>query len=612
MNSRLPYLRNKTAQLSLSPGVYIMKNSKGEIIYIGKAKKLKNRVTSYFREGAEHNPKVQAMVDHVYDYDFITTTSEFEALVLECNLIKQHKPKYNILLKDDKGYHYIRVSDDAFPKITCETNTKAGGRYIGPYMSGTVVKETVNEVNRMFKLPTCNLQFPRDCCKRRPCLNFHIKNCMGVCKGHITQEEYNSVIEQAIGYIKNGSKKSIELLTEQMNKAAEELNFEKAAVLRDRINAIRKSAEQQNIFIDSKNSIDVIGEAKYSGGNYITVIEYRESKLFSKTAFDITSADSDQIEQFIVQYYSNKKTVPERIILNKVPDNIRALEAFLIHINKNQGVKISIQTPTSEQDKMLLDLANNNSREYAVLKLKTSNHEAEALEQLKNILGLKKTPTYIESYDISNLGNQHIVSGQVVFENGKPQRRAYRKYELSSQTMQNDYKSMSDTIELRINSYIKAQTSSSNSSDKHLPDLILLDGGKQHVSIVKSTLSKYKLQITVFGMVKDDKHKTKALTDENSQIDINKITQSAVFNLLERIQNEVHRYAVKFMHKTYNKNTYRSELENIKGIGPQKAQALLIHFKSVDALRQASIEDIQNISGISKELAREIYSYLHQ
>ena len=177
MNSRLPYLRNKTAQLSLSPGVYIMKNSKGEIIYIGKAKKLKNRVMSYFREGAEHNPKVQAMVDHVYDYDFITTASEFEALVLECNLIKQHKPKYNILLKDDKGYHYIRVSDDAFPKITCETNTKAGGRYIGPYMSGTVVKETVNEVNRMFKLPTCNLQFPRDCCKRRPCLNFHIKNC---------------------------------------------------------------------------------------------------------------------------------------------------------------------------------------------------------------------------------------------------------------------------------------------------------------------------------------------------------------------------------------------------------------------------------------------------
>lgn len=619
MNSRLSYLREKTSNLTLSPGVYLMKDSKNEIIYIGKAKKLRNRVSSYFRENAEHNPKVQAMVNKVYDYDFIVTDSEFEALVLECSLIKQHKPRYNILLKDDKGYHYIHITDEEYPRIKCNTNTKAGGRYIGPYMSGTVVTETVNEVNKVFKLPTCSKQFPRDFCKQRPCLNFYIKNCMGVCAGNIDKEYYNKVINDAIEYIKSGSKNSIQALTAEMNQAAERLEFEKAAVLRDRIRAIQKSAEQQKIIINSSGSLDVIGDIAYNNGVCITVIKYRESKLYDKVTFDIKSADTDVLEQFLVQFYNKVEAVPEKIVVNKISEsNAQLIEKFIRHRVLNNSRNIILRGATSEQEIKIVNLALNNSREQALLKLKSENSTDAVLLQLKSILGLNKIPEYIEAYDISNLGNQNIVAGQIVFEHGKPLRQAYRKYTLSSQMTQNDYKSMYDTIEKRIKRLLDSPSHSNwedtNNWDKynrHKPDLILLDGGKQHVATIKKLLLKYNLDIPVFGMIKNDKHKTKSLTNGSEEIDINNITNSAVFRLIEQIQNEVHKYTVEFMHKTYNKNTYRSELEQIKGIGEKKAQALLRHFKTIDGLRSASIEQLTQVSGISTELARQIYLYLH-
>ena len=613
MNARLPYLRSKASKLGLLPGVYLMKNVRDEIIYIGKAKRLKNRVSSYFRDGAEHNPKVQSMVDHVFDFEFIVTASEFEALVLECSLIKQHKPKYNILLKDDKGYHYIHITDEEYPRIECTTDNKEGGRYLGPYMSAVVVKETVDEVNKVFKLPTCNKKFPQDFGKQRPCLNFQIKNCSGICNGYMNKTEYNRIINDAIDYIKTGSRDSIIALTEQMTTAANNLEFEKAAVLRDRIRAIQKSVEQQKVIINSANSMDVIGGAKYDNGVYITVVKYREAKLFDKLAFDINSADTDIIEQFIVQFY-NSNEIPNKILLSKVAfESQKALEDFLTHKSGNNIGRNRIMEATSEQEKSLVQLAVNNSREYAVLKLKTMNSEQAALEQLRKILGLKAVPNYIEAFDISNLGNQSIVAGEVVFEGGKPLRQAYRKYSLTAQLLQNDYKSMNDVIEKRIQRLLDTseQPNSWAQYNRRKPDLLLVDGGKQHVAVAKKVLEKYNIDIPVFGMVKDGKHKTKTLTTDTCELDINKITESAAFRLLEHIQNEVHRYSVEFMHKVHRQDITRSDLQNIHGVGQKKSDALLTHFKTIGNIREASIDELTQVDGISVRIAKQIYNYLH-
>ena len=294
MNPRLEYLREKTGKLTSSAGVYIMKNKDSEIIYIGKAKNLKNRVTSYFREHPDHTPKVSAMVSNVYDYDFIVTDSEYEALLLECSLIKQHKPKYNILLKDDKGYHYIRISDDEYPKITAEKNTLQKGRYLGPYTSGFIVRETVNEANKIFMLPTCNKKFTENMRKSRPCLNYHIKTCMGVCTGKINRETYLNAVNQAVDFIKTGSPQTVEKMEQEMNTAAENLDFERAAVLRDRIIAVKKISEKQKIINSGADSADIIGIAEFYDGIYVSVLIYRENRLYDKAVFELERTDKDE------------------------------------------------------------------------------------------------------------------------------------------------------------------------------------------------------------------------------------------------------------------------------------------------------------------------------
>ena len=304
MNERLPYLREKTSKLTSSPGVYLMRNRESEIIYIGKAKNLKNRVTSYFRENPDHTPKVAAMVANVFDYDYIVVDSEYEALLLECSLIKQHKPKYNILLKDDKGYHYIRISDEDYPRITNVKNTKAGGTYLGPYMSGFITKEAVDEANRVFMLPTCRKRFPQDFRRERPCLNYHIKLCMGVCRGKIDKAAYNETVRQAVEFIRSGSAQSVERMEKEMNEAAENLEFEKAAMLRDRIAAVKKASEKQKIISRGVDSTDVIGIAEAYDGIVISVLMYREDRLYDKAVFDFGKTDSgeDILSAFLPQY----------------------------------------------------------------------------------------------------------------------------------------------------------------------------------------------------------------------------------------------------------------------------------------------------------------------
>ncbi|MBO4523373.1 MAG: excinuclease ABC subunit UvrC [Ruminococcus sp.] len=606
MNPRLPYLREKTAKLTTSPGVYIMRKKDNSIIYIGKAKNLHNRVSSYFRENPDHTPKVSAMVSNVYDYDFIVTDSEFEALLLECSLIKQHKPKYNILLKDDKGYHYIRISNEEFPRITNEKNTKQSGTYLGPYTSGFITKEAVNEANRVFMLPTCKRKFPQDFGKGRPCLNYHIKQCMGVCRGRISADDYRNAIDQAVEFIKNGSAESVERMQAEMERAAEELNFEKAAILRDRITAVKKASEKQKIINSGVDSADVIGIAEFYDGLYISVLMYREDRLFDKAVFDFQMSDKEEdiLGQFMLQFYYKKPDIPRNIIVDHIPADSELLVEMLEEQVKR---KVKLHVPQKGRQLELLRLAKNNSAEYAALKNSRTGKEVIALEQLGQSLGLSKPPRYIEAYDISNLSSESMVAGMVVFEDGRPLKKAYKRFTVKEQELQNDYGSMREVLKRRLMHIINGE------GDEYFtrtPDLILLDGGKGHVNAVAPLISELGLEIPLFGMVKDDRHRTRAIATGGREIQINSL--KAVFDLVTRIQDEVHRFSVSFMHSRHKKKTYSSELLTVRGIGEKKAAKLFMKYKTISNLKKASIEELAATAGVSIETAEELWKIISE
>lgn len=603
MNPRLPYLREKTSKLTLSPGVYIMRNKENAIIYIGKAKNLRNRVTSYFRENPDHTPKVAAMVSHVFDYDFIVTDSEYEALVLECSLIKQHKPRYNIMLKDDKGYHYIRISDEEYPRITNEKNKLQPGRYLGPYTSGFVTKEAVNEANRVFMLPTCRRKFPQDIGRGRPCLNYHIKQCMGVCRGKVKHEDYLEAVEQAIDFIKSGSAGSVERMEQEMNEAAERLDFEKAAILRDRINAVKKASEKQKIMNSGVDSADVIGTAEIYNGIYISVLMYREDRLFDKAVFEIEKSSEDVLGQFMEQYYHGKADIPHTVILERLPEEAELITELL---TKQSGRKVKLHVPQKGRQLELLRLAKNNSAEYAALQNDRTGKEVIALEELGKSLGLTKPPRYIEAYDISNLSSESMVAGMVVFEDGRPLKKAYKKFTVKEQEFQNDYGSMREVLRRRLMHIVEQE---GDEYFKRTPDLILLDGGKGHVNAVAPLMRELGLDIPLFGMVKDNKHRTRAIATGGGEIQINGLRSA--FSLVTQIQDEVHRYSVKFMHSKHKKKTYSSELLTVKGIGEKKAAKLMLKYKTRANLLQASPQDLAVTAGVSLEIAQELWRVLH-
>ena len=603
MNPKIPYLREKTKNLTESPGVYIMKDKDGNIIYIGKAKNLHKRVSSYFRENPNHTPKVSAMVSNVNDYEFIVTDSEYEALLLECSLIKQHKPKYNILLKDDKGYHYIRISDGKYPRITAEKNTLQSGRYLGPYTSGIVAKETADEANHVFMLPTCNKRFPQDFRKSRPCLNYHIKNCMGVCTGNISPEEYADIIKQAESFMKNGSKESVKRMEKEMNKASENLEFEKAAVIRDRINAVRKASEKQKIINSSINNADIIGTAEFHNGVCISVLIYRQNRLYDKAVFESEKADSgeDILNQFMMQYYYNKTDIPKIIIVDHIPEEYELIEKML---NVQSGMKVNITTPKGKQAE-LLRLAKNNSAEYIAIKNDRTGKEIIALEQLGKVLGLDKPPKYIEAYDISNLSSESIVAGMVVFENGRPLKKAYKRFSVKEIQYQNDYESMYEVLTRRLKHIINKD------GDEYLnrtPDLILLDGGKGHVNTITALVRELGLNIKVFGMVKNDKHRTRAIASGGNEIQIDNLQPAFLF--ITAIQDEVHRFSVSYMHSKHKKKTYISEIMSVRGIGEKKCEKILLKYKTKDNLKNASPEDLSVTAGININTARELWEVI--
>lgn len=605
MFERLDFLRDKANHLPLCPGVYQMKNKAGEIIYIGKAKVLKNRVTSYFHAVEAHNPKTYKLVSNIHDFDFIVTETELDALVLEASLIKLHSPKYNILLKDDKGFSYIRITGGDYPKIMHSFNKDdPDSTYIGPFTSGYTVKQTIEECNRIFMLPTCKKVFPRDFFKERPCLNHHIKRCMGVCQGKISPEEYKKTISEALSFIKSGSKESVEYLTKEMNDAAENLDFERAAILRDRINAITRSAKTQSIQAQRDIDCDVFAVSQNTGLTSIAVVKYRGGKLIDKENFFVGDECENELirSEFLLQYYSNGKEIPKNIYLDGDSEDNSLLEEYFRGIC---GHKVTITVPKRGEGLVLTTLAKSNADEYLSLKVGRTSREITALQDLQKLLGLPKTPVLIESYDISNMGEQTRVAGMITYKNGRPYKAGYRKFNIKSVVGIDDYGCMQEVIRRRFTHYLDGDESFSE-----LPDLILLDGGKGHVNAVRELLDEMGITVSLFGLVKDDKHRTRAISDGGGEIQIN--SNKSLFKLLTEIQDEVHRFSIDYQRKKHKQSQYELELTRVKGIGEKKALALLKKYKTKQAIREASVEELMETAKINRETAENLHLYIQE
>ena len=610
MNDKLHILREKSMKLPLTPGVYIMKNKQGKIIYIGKAKKLKNRVSQYFGSQNKHPVKVRKMVENVDDFDYILTDSEFEALVLEASLIKQNQPKYNILLKDDKGYSYIKVTNEPYRKISAVLQKDdENADYIGPFTSSYSVKQSVDEANKIFRLPQCNKSFPRDFKKGRPCLNFHINRCMGVCTGKISKVEYDEVVNDALDFLNGDITKIIKELKEKMNICAENLEFEKAGKYRDRIRAIENMQSKQKVVTETGDSKDVFALAENEQDICITVLRYDKGRLCDSEHFFF---DSDKMVanvrcNFLIQYYGMNRTVPQKVYVDELFDDMDLLEQHLTNV---RGRKCMVTVPQRGEGLKLVNMCRENVYEKLAQKKGRQSTEIKSLEELKNLLGLSKTPEYIESYDISHTGGDDNVAGMIVFKNGKPLKRAYRTFNIKSFAGQDDYGSMREVLSRRFDEYFKHKDDRATEGFGKLPDLILLDGGKGQVSVVKEVMQEKNLDIPLFGMVKDSKHKTRAITGDGGEIAIN--SMRSAFTLVSEIQEEVHRFSVGFHHKKHTKKGLGLTLTKIDGIGEKKAKELLKAFKTIKNIKVASVDELQKVKGINRPLAEKIYDFYRE
>ena len=606
MNPKMQELRKKAMALPLLPGVYIMHDKSGEIIYIGKAKALKNRVSQYFGSQNNHAEKVRRMVDNVDDFEYIITDSEFEALILECSLIKQHTPKYNILLKDDKGYSYIRVSPGDWGRLTYVLQKKDdGAQYIGPYKSSYYVKIAVEEANKIFMLPTCNRRFPQDFRKGRPCLNYHIKQCMAPCTGRVKLKDYKESLAQALDFLKGGSSNSIRQLTAQMEEAAENLEFERAARIRDKINAVRKMGEKQKVVANKVLDEDVIASFTDDGKICFQVFRFEGGRLFDRESFIFDSGDSEsEYEEFLLSYYTIRNDVPKNIALDKDFDGVDAITQWLC---KKRGNKVNVTVPQRGEQAQLVSMCRSNAAEALAQKKGATVREYGVLEELKETLGLKKLPEYIESYDISNLAGTENVAGMIVYKNGKPLKSAYKKFKIKGFEGQDDYASMAEVISRRFDEYYKSEDKTEGFGK--LPDLILLDGGKGQVAAVKQVLERMNIDVPLFGMVKDDKHRTRAVTGDGGEIAIS--SKRALFTFLSKMQDEVHRFAIGYHHARRSKNTFKSSLTNIDGVGEVRAKSLLKYFRTIDNISKADLAELENAPKMTKDSALAVYRYFH-
>lgn len=605
MNPKMKILRKKAMSLPLLPGVYIMKNANGEIIYIGKAKALKNRVSQYFGSQNRHPIKVRKMVENVDRFDYIVTGSEFEALVLECSLIKQHSPKYNILLKDDKGYSYIRISEGEYRKISAVFNKKDdGSEYIGPYLSSYSVRQSVDAANKIFKLPQCNKVFPRDFGKSRPCLNYYISQCCGLCTGKIKKSDYDEAVDGAIAFLKGDSRDIIADLRAKMEKAAEELDFEQAAKLRDRINSIERIKEKQKVVYKSVEEQDVFATADIDGSVCLAVLRFSNGRLFDSEHFffDDPGDKEGMRSDFITSYYSMRDNIPKRVTVDGEVADRELLEQWL---SEKKGKKVTVFVPARGEQLEIVNMCRKNAEEKLAIKKGRTGREIAVLDELKDLLGLKKTPEYIESYDISHTAGQDSVAGMIVFKGGKPFRKAYKRFSIKSFDGNDDYRAMNEVLTRRFSEYEKSKDSTEGFGK--LPDLILLDGGVGQVHAVEPVLREFGLKIPLFGMVKDNRHRTRAISGDGGEIAINSKRQ--VFTLVSEIQNEVHRFSVAYHHQKHAKRGLSLSLTEIEGVGEKRASALLKYFKTITAIKNAEVDELSKAPGITSAVAQNIYDY---
>ena len=602
MDERLKNLKAKANRLPKSPGVYIVKDKSGKIIYIGKAKALKNRVTQYFGAGNQHPEKVRQMVSLVDDFDYIICDSEFEALILENSLIKQNQPKYNILLKDDKGYHYIKVTDEKWPRIETAMQLDGGGEFIGPYYSAAVVKDTVEEVRKIFKLPDCNRNFDKP---TKPCLNFHIGLCDAPCRNKISHSEYLETVKSASEFIKKGDTANmLSLLEKRMEAAAERLDFEYAAKLRDRINAVKKLKERQKVFLCTHEKQDVFASASLGNILCISILIFRNNRLTDKKHFFFEDTESKEVfyAEFLARFYEERDDIPPRILMDTLPEDTHLLEEWL---SKKSGKKVNISVPKAAEPLEILKMCRNNAADNLSEKSKESGKEMSALNELASLLGLSKAPRLIEAYDISNTAGDENVAAMVVFRDGKPYKKAYKKFKIKSFIGQDDYRSLAEVLDRRFAEYEKGEDEGFST----LPDLILLDGGSGQISAVVPILEKRNLDIALFGMVKDSKHRTRAIATTGGDIAIK--SNRRTFTLITEIQDEVHRFAITFHRKSKSKKMLNSSLLEIEGIGPEKSKLLMKHFKTIKAIKEAPLEELMKVKGFGKSYALKVFEHFN-
>lgn len=609
--SKITELRRQAMALPLQPGVYIMKDATGDIIYIGKAKALKNRVSQYFGSDTNHSEKVRQMVARVDRFDYIVAGSEFEALVLECSLIKQYRPKYNILLKDDKGYSYIRVSPPPYSRIT-EAKQKAedGARYIGPFMSSFVVKQAVDEVNKLFLLSVCRKPLRRGRAQERPCLNHYIGQCCAPCTGRVDEAEYAERVEQAITYLTEGGTKLTTLLTQRMNDAAEALDFETAARLRDRIRAIARLNEKQKVVQSRVPRQDVIALARVQEVACFEVFRFVGGALADREHFfvDLSQGEEESRGEFLRRYYSLREDIPPRIVLDGQTEDNALLERWLTETAAAQGKKYTVKFvfPQKGEQAQLLNMCRENAAERVAQRLQTGGRDVAAMTELAQLLGLSAPPVRVESYDISHTAGTDTVAGMVVFKNGKPHRADYRRFQIKEATAGDDPACLREVLSRRLNEYEQQRDSGTGFGE--LPDLILLDGGQAQVAAVRPLLAQRGYAIPVFGMVKDSHHRTRAIAADGGEIAI--ASRRGAFTLVSTIQEEVHRYAIGYHRQKRRK--VGTSLTEIPGVGEKRAAALLRHFGSVTAVRAATEEQLMTVAGMTRPAAEAILRYFAQ
>ncbi len=608
--------------LPASPGVYLMHNSNNEVIYVGKAKVLKNRVRQYFQKSANHTPKVLAMVAHIAYFEYIVTDTENEALALECNLIKKYKPKYNILLKDDKHYPYIKITiNEPYPRMmTVRKLKKDGAKYYGPYVGPGTIKHTTDIIHSLFKPPQCNRRFPDDIGKGRPCLNHHINNCFAPCTGKVSKEEYRQVYFDICRFLDGKTDGLIKELTAQMKEASVNMQFEKAAQLRDKIRAIQEiEAKQKVINADKQSDYDVIAIAKGELIAFCEVFFVRGGKIIGRESYKIgnteNSVEAEILTDFVKQFYEDAEYIPPQILTQYEITDKEPIENWLRSIRNK---KVIISTPIRGEKHHLMDMVHKNAQtaldnhKIKVLKEKEKNT---VLEMLKEAAGLSEIPRRIEAYDISNIQGSDNVGAMVVFENGKSAKRKYRRFKIKSFDGADDYAAMREVIYRRIRhgqeeEYLieQGKLNRHDAAFLPMPDLILLDGGKGHLNTICELFEMIDVHIPCFGMVKDNRHRTRGLVGAAGEVELN--PTGAVFKLLTHIQDEVHNTAIEYHRKLHGQ--IRSELEEIPGIGEKRRKELLTKFGSVDKIKEAEVCELAEVEGMNQKAAEAVYEWFRK